>query len=268
MQTLLLLTIVSGLLAGDLLVPALLDAQASSTTHPVKPTKAKPAAKSTTAVHPTTKGGTASSATTSATSAGTRPAASKSATAAKATPPSTVANADSTGVPLGSVVAPVTMTPLRDAPDGQIVGTIGPQFSLVPLAHDRGWVRVRAEGWVKESDVATADPTHATVSAADLRADPDGARGKTVRWDVEVLALETADPLRKGLNPDEPYLLARGPGSESALLYVAVPPGLLATARIVASRAPSPVSLVATVRSGRSEPVGVPILDAQSLVRR
>ena len=157
---------------------------------------------------------------------------------------------------------------MRDAPDGQTVGTIGPQFSLVPLAHDRGWVRVRAEGWVKESDVGTADPSHVTVSAADLRADPDGARGKTVRWDVEVLALATADPLRKGLNPDEPYLLARGPGSESALLYVAVPPGLLATARAVASRAPTAVSLVATVRAGRSEPVGVPILDAQSLVRR
>jgi len=28
------------------------------------------------------------------------------------------------------------------------------------------------------------------------------------------------------------------------------------------------VAIVATVRSGRSEPVGVPILDAQSLVKR
>ena len=80
--------------------------------------------------------------------------------------------------------------------------------------------------------------------------------------------MQTADPLRKGLNPDEPYLLARGPGSESALLYVAVPATLLAIARTVASLAPIPVTLVATVRSGRSEPVGVPILDAQSLVKR
>ena len=60
----------------------------------------------------------------------------------------------------------------------------------------------------------------------------------------------------------------RQPGSESALLYVAVPPSLLALARTVASRAPVSVSIVATVRSGRSEPVGVPILDAQSLVKR
>jgi hypothetical protein len=129
-------------------------------------------------------------------------------------------------------------------------------------------VRVRTEGWVRETEVAATDASQVTISAADLRADPDGTRGKTVRWDIEVLALATADPLRKGLNPDEPYLLARGPGSESALLYIAVPPSLLALARTVASRAPVPVSIVATVRSGRSEPVGVPILDVQSLVKR
>ncbi len=116
---------------------------------------------------------------------------------------------------------------------------------------------------------ATPSPTVATpLTAAALRADPTGTQGKTVQWDVRVFALQTADPLRKGLAPEEPYLLATGPGSENAVLYVAIPPSLLETARTAAAVAPVPVVLVATVRTGRSEPVGVPILDAVSLARR
>jgi hypothetical protein len=165
-------------------------------------------------------------------------------------------------------LAPTAGVTLRDAPDGQPIATFAAHATLQALAHDRGWVRVRSEGWVKESDVAPIDSTRAMVSAADLRTDPDAARGKHVRWDVEVLAMSTADPLRKGLNPDEPYLLVRGPGTESALLYVAIPPDMVSAARAVASLAPVPVLLAATVREGRSEPVGVPILVAQSLTRR
>jgi hypothetical protein len=170
--------------------------------------------------------------------------------------------------PDAGALAPVNGTTLRDAPDGQSLAALSPHVVLEAVARDRGWVRVRAEGWVKESDVAPVDSTRTVLSAADLRTDPDGARGKHVRWDVEVLAMATADPLRKGLNPDEPYLLARGPGVESALLYVAIPPAMLTAARALASQAPVPVTLAATVRVGRSEPVGVPILDAQSLARR
>jgi hypothetical protein len=173
-------------------------------------------------------------------------------------------------VPSGAPpVAPLAPTTLLDAPDGQPFATLSPHVVLEPVARDRGWVRVRAEGWVRESEVAPVDSDRVVLSAADLRADPDGARGKHVRWDVEVLAMATADdPLRKGLNPDEPYLLVRGPGTESALLYVAIPPSLVTAACALASLAPVPIALAATVRVGRSEPVGVPILDAQSLTRR
>jgi hypothetical protein len=168
----------------------------------------------------------------------------------------------------GPPLAPTASTALRDAPDGKAFATLSPDVTLEAVARERGWVRVRAEGWVKEGEVAPVDSAHAVLSAADLRADPNGARGKQVRWDVEVLAMATADPLRKGLNADEPYLLARGPGSESALLYVAIPPAMVTAARTLASQAPVPISLTAKVRLGRSEPVGVPILDAQSLARR
>jgi len=167
-----------------------------------------------------------------------------------------------------TAVAPTGPILLRDAPDGQPLASLTTRTTLEPIAHDRGWVRVRAEGWVRESDVSAVNAGQTSLSAADLRADPDAARGRTVRWGVEILAMEAADPLRKGLDPDQPFLLARGPGQESALLYIAVPPGLAAAARALASAAPLAVDLVATVRAGRSEPTGVPVLEAQSLARR
>jgi hypothetical protein len=128
-------------------------------------------------------------------------------------------------------------------------------------------VRVRIEGWVQEKDLAPADTAFgAGLSAADLRADPNGTRGKLVRWEVQILAMQRADPLRREMAPDEPYLLAKGPGSESALLYLAVPPSLLAEAKAIAPL--TTVIITARVRTGRSDPVGTPVLDLQSLSKR
>ncbi len=117
------------------------------------------------------------------------------------------------------------------------------------------------------SATPTASPG-GTLTLEQLRADPAGARGKTVKWNVQVYALETADALRKGLDPNEPYLLVTGPDQQNATLYVAVPDALEQTARSLASIAPVTVRLTATVRLGRSEPLGVPILDAVRLDRR
>ena len=104
------------------------------------------------------------------------------------------------------------------------------------------------------------------LTAADLHADPEGTKGRTVRWDVQVLAMQTADPLRKELAHDEPYLLARGPGSENALLYLAVPPSL---ATVAAALPPlTRVIISAKVRTGKSDPSGAPILDLQSITKR
>ena len=176
--------------------------------------------------------------------------------------------ASDTAMPDG--MTPVRATTLRDAPDGErhLAQVPAGQGTVVtPLARDRGWVRIRVEGWVPEADLAPADSAlRVSLSAADLRADPRGARGRVVRWDVEVLALQIADPLRRDLAADEPYLLARGPGAENALLYLAVPPSLLGAAR--ALPALTPITVTARVRNGRSEPVGVPILDLQTITRR
>ena len=157
---------------------------------------------------------------------------------------------------------------LRDAPEGHALAMLGAGTPLTATARDRGWVRVRMEGWVREDSVQVSNGATGSLSAADLRVDPQGSKGKTVRWDVQVLALETADFLHRDLSADEPYLLARGPGSENTLLYIAVPPSMLAAAKTLAAAAPVSATLVATVRVGRSEPVGVPVLDAQSIARR
>jgi hypothetical protein len=171
--------------------------------------------------------------------------------------------------PLPAALASGVPLAVHDAPDGRTIATVSSAVPVVPLARDKGWVRVRVEGWAKDDgQLVPADASTRVLSAADLRADPQGARGKTVRWDVEVLALQTADPLHRDLSPNEPYLLARGPGKENTILYVAVPPGLLSEAKALQGAAPVMVSLVATVRNGRSEPVGVPILDAQSVVKK
>ena len=157
--------------------------------------------------------------------------------------------------------------PLRRAPGGTAVAMLETGTQLTPLARERGWLRVRVEGWVPEGAVTAADTARtASLSAADLRADPEGTRGRLVRWNVQVLALQTADPLRRDLAPDEPYLLARGPGSENSLLYLAVPPSLLDVARQLTAL--TEVTVTARVRTGRSEPVGVPILDLLVLARR
>ncbi|MEO6210931.1 MAG: SH3 domain-containing protein [Gemmatimonadaceae bacterium] len=156
---------------------------------------------------------------------------------------------------------------LRAAPDGTPSGTADSAARVRIVARDHGWARVQTEGWVRESELIPVDSSSVSaVSAADLRSDPDHYKGSTVRWVVQAIAVQAADPLRKGLAPDEPYLLARGPGSESSLLYLALPSTLVASARALPPL--SYIMVLARVRAGRSEPSGVPILDVLRIVPR
>jgi len=158
-------------------------------------------------------------------------------------------------------------TIIRNAPNGVVVGQLGAGTMVTPLARSRGWVRVRADIWVPERDVVPADSSFgASLTAADLRADPEGTRGKTVRWEVQVLALQYADPLRRDLAEGEPYFLAKGPGTEDQLLYLAIPPSLLGEGR--ATQPLTRVLITARVRTGRSQPVGIPILDLIAFSRQ
>ena len=170
--------------------------------------------------------------------------------------------------PIGNALTPTRQTSVRVAPEGDSIGDVRPGAVLVPLARERDWVRVRVEGWVRENELQSVDSMVQTrLSAADLRADPAGTRGAIVRWNVQVLTpIQRADPLRRELAENEPYVIARGPDTESALLYLAIPPSLV---EAVASIAPlTGVVITGRVRTGRSSPVGVPILDLVSIVRR
>jgi hypothetical protein len=160
--------------------------------------------------------------------------------------------------------APVS---LRAAPAGNVLGELAAGSVVEPQARDRGWVKVRIEAWVAESLFVPADTAYATsLSAADLRIDPDGHKGKVVRWEVQVAGLQKADPLRRDLRPEEPFLLAMGPTGEDAILYIAVPPALLNDARAISPL--ERVTLTARIRTGRSQPTGVPVLELISLIRR
>jgi hypothetical protein len=162
-------------------------------------------------------------------------------------------------------------TPVRAAPTTgtavtPAVGQLAKGATVEVLAREKEWVRVRLEGWVRDTDLTVADSTLRPLSAADIRSDPAGSQGKLVQWQVEAVALQTADALRTGLQPGENYLLALGPGAEKTLVYLVVPPALLPSARSLPPL--SQITVTARVRNGKSEPAGVPILDLQSLSRR
>jgi len=160
----------------------------------------------------------------------------------------------------------VNRAPATAATPANAIGQAARGAQVEVLARERDWVRVRLEGWVREADLIVADRSLRPLSAADIRSNPASARGKLVRWEVEAISLQAADPLRTGMRVGEPYLLALGPGTEKALVYIAVPPSLLAAARSLAPM--SPITVTARIRNGRSEPAGVPVLDLQSLTTR
>jgi hypothetical protein len=158
-------------------------------------------------------------------------------------------------------------TKLLASPTGKSITELPAGTIVQTLAHDHGFAKVRVEGWVQERELSPADSSLGSqLTAADLRADPEGTRGRTVQWEVEILSLQTADPLRRELARDEPYLLAKGPGAENSLLYLAVPPSLLNQAKALAPL--THVLITARVRVGHSEPVGTPILDLKSISKR
>jgi hypothetical protein len=87
-----------------------------------------------------------------------------------------------------------------------------------------------------------------------------------VRWEMEFISFQRADPLRRDLTADEWYILARGPLGENAISYLVVPPALRSAAESFSPL--TRIVVTARVRVGRSQPVGVPILDLESLTRR
>ena len=168
--------------------------------------------------------------------------------------------------PAGSL-RPIGTTGLRTAPDGRTIASVDSGAVLTPLARADGWTRVRIEGWIRDDQVVPADTAlQLTLSGADLRADPARYRGAVVRWEVEFISIQKADALRRDLRLGEPYILARGPGAESGLLYVAVPQALLGEMERLQPL--DVLTVTARIRVGRSEPAGVPVLDLITAARK
>jgi hypothetical protein len=101
------------------------------------------------------------------------------------------------------------------------------------------------------------------VSAAAVRAAPEEYLGRTVRWSVQFIALERAEPERTEFYEGEPFILARAPDPEDGFVYVAVPPELLADVQQL--DALQTIDILAQVRTGRSALMGVPVLDLVAL---
>ena len=184
-----------------------------------------------------------------------------------ATAPSTPAPVATLPAPPSGALTPTDTAGLHVAPNGRAVARLDSGAHLTVLARDGGWTRVRVEGWVRDADVIPADTAlRLSLSAADIRAAPDEARGALVRWEIQFIAVQRADQLRRDLRPGEPYILARGPGAETGLLYLAIPPTLLA--EVERFEPLQALIVTARVRVGRSEPVGIPVLDLLSAARR
>jgi hypothetical protein len=157
----------------------------------------------------------------------------------------------------------VSETPVRllVSPEGDTLASLLPGTDLEVVARQGSWARVRLEGWVWVPATLPADSAGAsgTLSAADLRANPEQYVGRRVRWHVQYVSLERADAVRTDFYEGEPFILARPTDRSEGFVYVAVPPEMVP--RVEGLRPLETVDVLARVRTGRSSLMGVPILD-------
>ena len=154
---------------------------------------------------------------------------------------------------------------LHVSPSGDTLASLRPDADLEVLARQGSWARVRVEGWVWVPSTLPADSAVASedLSPADVTANPDQYRGRQVRWRLQFVSVETAEPARADFYEGEPFILARASDGEQGFVYVAVPPELLLEADGL--RPLQMIEVVGRVRTGRSALMGVPVLDLIAL---
>jgi hypothetical protein len=154
---------------------------------------------------------------------------------------------------------------VRVSPEGDTVATLRPGADLRVLAREGDWSRVRLEGWVRTSDVATADSTGVRdeLRPPDLRANPDQYRGERIRWQVQFISLERAEAVRTDFYEGEPFILARTRDGSESFVYLAVSPELLS--EVEALEPLQRIEVLGRVRTGRSALMGAPVLDLLAL---
>jgi len=154
---------------------------------------------------------------------------------------------------------------LHVSPAGDTLALLRPSADLEVLSRQGSWARVRLEGWVWVPSTLPADSALATgaLTPTDVMANPDQYRGRQVRWRLQFVSVERAEPARVDFYENEPFILARSAEAEQGFVYVAVPPELLPDAE--ALRPLQVIVVLGRVRTGRSALMGHPVIDLIAL---
>lgn len=154
---------------------------------------------------------------------------------------------------------------VHGSPGGDTVAVVRSGTPITVVERGNGWTRVRVEGWVRSDRLVTSDgdSTFVEVSAAALRANPGDYQGMRVRWTVQFVSLERAEPERTDFYEGEPFILARAPDPGDGFVYLSVPPELLEA--VEGLKPLETIDVLAQVRTGRSALMGVPVLDLLAL---
>jgi hypothetical protein len=156
-------------------------------------------------------------------------------------------------------------TALYVTPDGAQAGTLAPGAPARILARSGDWVRVSAEGWVREADVKpAAGGALVGVSAAEVRANPDRYVGQVLDWRLQVISIQTADELRPEMSPGQTYVLTRGPLPEPGFVYVTIPADQKQRFRALGPLAE--LTLRLRIRAARSKYLATPVADLVDVV--
>jgi hypothetical protein len=151
-------------------------------------------------------------------------------------------------------------TRMFGTPGGDTVGALVARAPARVLARTDGWARVLVEAWVHDDGLTPADDNVLEgITAAEVRGSGTAYVGKTLRWTVELIAVQVADELRKELPTGQRYMLVRGPLPEVGFVYV-----LLTDAQAVAVARLQPLTrltILGRVRTARSRYLGNPVLD-------
>lgn len=154
--------------------------------------------------------------------------------------------------------------PLKDAPNGALVGQALTGSSVVPVRSSGDWVKVRFEGWIPREALASSEAPAGPVTVSIVVAAPDAYDGARVTWALELIAVEKADGTRSDFKPGEHYLLTRSAVGEREYVYVAIPERM--AAELEALPAFTALTVRGVVRTGRSALVGNPIVELQELL--
>jgi hypothetical protein len=151
-------------------------------------------------------------------------------------------------------------TRMFGTPNGDTVGALVERAPARVLARTDGWARVLVEAWVRDDGLTPADDSVLEgITAAEVRGSGAAYVGRTLRWTVELIAVQVADELRKEIAAGQRYMLARGPLPELGFVYI-----LLTDTQAAAVAQLQPLTrltILGRVRMARSRYLGNPVLD-------